>query len=148
VRRLPRLLWAATIACWVVLAVLTHIPLDRYIPEKQKQWLQFLDKPEHFVAYFVLATLLGCSLAATYPRRPHVVWLTVPIVLAYGAVDEWTQAWVNRTCSLNDWFANAVGTLMAVVPILFFRRFVRRRAVGGPPATPRPGQRDPARAPA
>src|SRR5215218_7011098 len=37
VRRLPRLLWAATIACWVVLAVLTHIPLDRYIPEEQKQ---------------------------------------------------------------------------------------------------------------
>jgi VanZ family protein len=111
----------------VVLAVLTHIPLDRYISEEQKQWLQFLDKPEHFVAYLVLTTLLGCSLAATYPRRPHLAWLAVPIALAYGAVDEWTQAWVNRTCSLHDWYANAVGTLAAIVPILIFRRFLAAR---------------------
>ena len=145
-RRLPRLLWAATITFWVALSVLTHLPLDRYIPEEQKQWMQFLDKPEHFVAYFILTGLLGCSLAASYPRRPHLAWLAVPIALAYGAVDEWTQAWVNRTCSLNDWFANAVGTFAAVVPILMFQKFIRRRATGGTPAAPRPAASDPARA--
>jgi VanZ family protein len=147
VRRLPRLLWTATIACWVVLAVLTHIPLDRYIPEEQKQWLQFLDKPEHFVAYFVLTTLLGCSLAASYPRRPHLAWLAVPIALAYGAFDEWTQEWVNRTCSLHDWYANAVGTFAAIAPILIFQRVLRRRAAGGAPTAPGPAVGDRAQAP-
>ena len=129
------------------MAVLTHIPLDRYIPEEQKKVLQFLDKPEHFIAYFVLTALLGSSLAITYPHRRGLAWLAVPIALAYGAVDEWTQAWVNRTCSLNDWFANAVGTFAAIPVVLIFQRLLRRRTTGGPPAAPGPAEGDPARAP-
>ena len=129
------------------MAVLTHLPLDRYIPEEQKKVLQFLDKPEHFIAYFVLTGLLGCSLSVTYPRRRRLAWLAVPVALAYGAADEWTQAWVNRTCSLNDWIANATGTFAAVVPVLLFQRSLRRRAAGDVTARQGPAEGDPARAP-
>ena len=125
--RLRRLLWPATVVYWLLLAVLTHLPLDQYIPEEQKQWLQFLDKPEHFVAYFILTTLLGCSLAATHPRRPRLVWIALPIALAYGALDEWTQEWVKRTCSLHDWYANAAGSFAGMIPVLVFRRLVARQ---------------------
>jgi VanZ family protein len=148
VRRLRLLLWSATIGWWVLLATLTHLPLDRYIPEQQKQMMQFLDKPEHFIAYFILTALIGCSLAISYPHRRHPVWLAVPLCMAYGAIDEWTQAWVNRTCSLNDWFANVVGIVAGVVPVLLFRRALRRRTDATGQSTPRPQPGDPARTPA
>ena len=133
VRRLPRFLWIATLGYWALLTVLTHIPLDRYIPEEQKKVFQLLDKPEHFVAYLVLTTLLGCALAASYPHRPRLVWLAVPVALLLGAVDEWTQAWVNRTCSLNDWIANAVGTFAGMVVVLLARKYLAARACGPRP---------------
>jgi len=45
---------------------------------------------------------------------------TAPITLtglAYGAVDEWTQAlpFINRSCDIADWHADAAGTATAVV---------------------------------
>src|SRR5688500_2668452 len=136
VRRLPRLLWIATLLYWVLLSVLTHVPLDRYIPEEKKKLLHLLDKPEHVIAYFILTTLLGCSLVATFRDRRRLVWLAVPVALFLGAVDEWTQTWVNRTCSLNDWFANAVGILIGMIPVLAFRRSLARREAEAPTSSP------------
>ena len=87
VRRLPRLLWIATLLYWVLLSVLTHVPLDRYIPEEKKKLLHLLDKPEHVIAYFILTTLLGCSLVATFPNRRRLVWLAARKIKASAIND-------------------------------------------------------------
>jgi uncharacterized membrane-anchored protein YhcB (DUF1043 family) len=47
---------------------------------------------------------------------------------------------VNRSSSLNDWLANAVGCVLGVLPGLLTHRFLRRRAQRQPAADapPRP----------
>ena len=96
----------------VPLAVALRLP---YIP--------VTDKTAHFVSYFLLAA--GISIAMMLQHRRNIPVTVLAIALAYGAIDEWTQIPVHRSCELADWYADAAGASTAVVltSILFSRRF-------------------------
>ena len=108
--RAARVCWGLTIAYWVGLFVLTHLPLPKlpYVPVR--------DKTGHFVAYALLAGALMVSLWLGRRAAPPGV-VVLGVLLAYGAVDEWTQLLVNRSCELADWYADAAGAAAGVVAV-------------------------------
>ena len=100
---------------------LTHIP-QASIPKVLQ--VDKLDKVEHVAAYGMITVLYMLALK-TRPdgnsggqrrrRRWEVTgWLGLAVLMvmglgAIGAVDELTQPYVNRVCSIWDWTANMVG---------------------------------------
>src|SRR5512143_3634977 len=91
---------------WAVLFVATHLP-PRDLPATHVN-----DKLEHATAYFLLSTLLYAGMRVLRPKARGIWWKTALIVLAYGAIDEWTQLFVGRTCDLMDWLADAAGVTL------------------------------------
>jgi VanZ family protein len=70
------------------------------------------DKSAHFGAYAVLGALMARALAGgawdgyTWPKAA-VAWA---LAAAYGATDEWHQAFVpGRVLELGDWMADVAG---------------------------------------
>ncbi len=95
-------------AFWVALAgllVATHWPRLRVAPVDAP-----IDKLAHAAGFGSLAAL--CLLA--FPRIPR--WGVAALMLALGAVDEWTQAIpvLRRSCDLDDWLADATGIVVAL----------------------------------
>ena len=121
--QIRRLLWIATAGYWVFLFIMTHLP-PRKVPD-----IGVNDKIEHLGAYGLLAGGLFLSIWATSPRTFKATWLTPIIALAYGALDEITQAIpiVGRSCELNDWLADALGTIIAVAILTLIRWCLMRR---------------------
>lgn len=113
-----RLLQVFTTLFWLLALTLTHLP-PAEVPKTR-----FGDKFAHFTVYAVLCMLLYLCLWTS----KRSIWKTAAIVLAigciYGAVDELTQPFVGRTCSLNDWYADAGGTL-TVVTLFTVVRLIR-----------------------
>lgn len=108
-------LWIIAGVYWAGLFALTHLPR---LPDLGPR---VGDKIAHFIAY---ATLAGVLYAAMRPASGRRTSLRVLLIcLAYGAVDEWTQALpgINRSCELNDWRADAAGALLvcAAASVLF-----------------------------
>lgn len=122
-KRLSRILWAITIAYWLFIFVMTHIPQQR-IPR-----VPVTDKTAHLVAYFVLGCLLGASMWASNPSSRSISLWVILIGMAYGAFDELTQPLMNRFCEWNDWLADSVGICAAVLMIGLFRMLRRPRAI-------------------
>lgn len=91
---------------WLVIFVLTHLPPAR-LPA-----VPVNDKLEHLGAYFILAALVNITLGQTLGK--HRDWMTVAIILAYGAIDEWLQIPVGRSCELADWYADGAGVALAI----------------------------------
>ena len=129
---LRRIAWGLTGVYWGLLFAVTHLP-----PEQIATAPKFWDKAEHFIAYFLLAALLGASLMLTFPRKRGIpVWVLI-IGMAYGAVDELLQPFIRRDAELNDWVADALGVWCGVFVLWALRKIlVARRAMPGP-ATPR-----------
>jgi VanZ family protein len=68
------------------------------------------DKIAHLGAYGLLGTLL-CRLGHGW-RAAVLAWF---IAAAYGATDEWHQAYVpGRSTEIADWLADAIGAALAV----------------------------------
>jgi VanZ family protein len=110
--RRHRLAWIALVGYWIVLATATHLPPSR-LPETGIK-----DKYEHFGAYVLLAALLCVVLASRGMSILDASWRSFLIALSYGAIDEWTQPLVGRTCSLMDWIADAAGAGVAIAVFL------------------------------
>jgi VanZ family protein len=120
-RLLRKTLWTTTIAYWVFLVVITHIPQPR-IPR-----VPMTDKTAHLIAYFVLASLLSLSFWAAHPDR-RFTWLWVlAICAAYGAIDEVSQDWVNRYSSWADYWADCIGASVGVALIAIVRAIRDKR---------------------
>ncbi|MEA2711738.1 MAG: hypothetical protein QOF78_4339 [Phycisphaerales bacterium] len=119
-KALQRTIWIATAALWLGLFVLTHTPIA--LPVK----IISSDKTAHFLGYAILGGALYASLRIAGRRD---VMLTVLVIgLMYGAVDEWLQIPVGRSCELNDWFADAAGIAVAVTICELVARWRKRRA--------------------
>jgi VanZ family protein len=103
-----RLLWAITLAFWAFIFLMTHIPQQR-LPD-----IHVGDKSAHLISYGVLASLMYVTMWRGGPGDWALVWKIPVFLLAYGAFDEQTQKLVNRSCELADWYADAVGVLVAV----------------------------------
>jgi VanZ family protein len=99
-----------TIVYWCGLFGLTHLPA----PQLPK--IPVTDKTAHALTYGGLAMGLFVSMFLSKRRRASdVAILVLGIMLAYGAIDEWTQIPVGRSCEMADWFADAAGSSVAVV---------------------------------
>lgn len=117
--------WRLALACyWVALAVATHYPRVR-IPGE----LPNSDKLVHFTVFGLLALLCWQVMATYRPLTARSVWLVAIVLVAYAALDEFTQQFVGRHSDVMDWIANTAG-ILCVLAVLELRRRVtaRRRA--------------------
>ena len=117
---LPRAIWLGTAAYWLGLFILTHLP------QPPPLIIVSTDKSAHFLGYLALGIAIFASLRVAGPRDPMLVVLIVG--LAYGAIDEWLQIPVGRSCELNDWFADAAGIAIAATACTLLARWRDRRA--------------------
>ena len=105
---------------WLIVAListatvifLTHLPRE-IIPSQLEE--RGLDKLAHIVAYGALTFLFIVSLRISHILFPALILLSGILLLA--VVDKLTQPLVNRTASLIDWVADAIG--VAVILLLF-----------------------------
>jgi VanZ family protein len=105
---------------WLIVAListatvifLTHLPRE-IIPSQLEE--RSLDKLAHIVAYGALTFLFIVSLRISHILFPALILLSGILLLA--VVDKLTQPLVNRTASLIDWVADAIG--VAVILLLF-----------------------------
>jgi len=124
--RLYRLILVVLGLYWLAIFIGTHLP-----PSAVRN-VHVSDKLQHLVAYAILTVLLRLALGRVF--RSAADWMTISIVLAYGAVDEWLQPLVNRGAELADWFADAAGaavgiSLCGLLRLVYTRLLVRKSAV-------------------
>jgi VanZ family protein len=121
-----RLRAAVAAAYWILIAAVTHWPLDEVLLE---DFPSASDKVVHFSAFAVLAVLFSAAVEAYARLRPAAVpsWrrtLTVlAVIIAYAAIDELLQPLTNRYCDFYDWVADTAG---ATVGLATYHYFVRR----------------------
>ncbi|MFG0289751.1 MAG: VanZ family protein [Rhodopirellula sp. JB044] len=92
---------------WCVIFTGTHLPkIPAAVPRMN-------DKVMHFTAFFMLATLLCyCTNSTRLLRRFGTI---VVACISYAILDELTQSLVRgRTPDVHDFFADSLGTLLAV----------------------------------
>jgi len=108
-------------AYWVVLFVLTHIP-SVTLPD-----ITLIDKICHALAYATLAFAIGSVLTiwrGYQPRLPVWIWT---IAVSYGAIDEYTQQFVqNRSCDILDLLADSLGAAAGLLALHACVLFARR----------------------
>lgn len=91
------------------------------------------DKLRHVLSYGVLSALLFGGLRPWLPNPVKALaWVTVGGAL-FAIVDELTQPFTGRTCSLSDWFASVLGTVLGAcmnlgTTLLWQMWFISRRA--------------------
>lgn len=99
-----RLLRAAFILYALVLTIATHRPQ----PEVHGPF-QRTDLVIHVAAFFTATILLYASRLLGPLAQWRTVALTMLIALAWAALDEWTQQFVQRITASDDFAANAAG---------------------------------------
>jgi VanZ family protein len=113
-------IFVGTVIYWLGLFTLTHTPIALPVI------IVSSDKSAHFIGYALLGSALFASMRVAGWRDPML--LVLVIGLAYGAIDEWLQIPVGRSCELNDWFADAAGIAVAVTVCTLIARWRDQRA--------------------
>jgi VanZ family protein len=104
-------LWQLGLACyWLALFIGTHIPFERLALNPGRA-----DKFAHVAAFAVLTILLAVTWRHSAGRLHgrQLLWIGAVAIL-YGAIEETTQPLVNRSASLIDWWADAVGVALGL----------------------------------
>lgn len=122
--RLYRYTLAVLVCYWLTMFTLTHMPPGAI------RSVQVSDKIQHFAGYMILAVLLDITLFAKL--HSSRAWITLIIVLLYGAFDEMLQPLTHRTADLADWFADGAGAAAGIcitgISRTIFECFAPRRA--------------------
>ena len=122
--RLYRYTLAVLVCYWLTMFTLTHLPPGAIRP------VHVSDKIQHFAGYIILAVLLDITLFAKL--HSSRAWITLIIVLLYGAFDEMLQPLTHRTADLADWFADGAGAAAGIcitgIGRSIMERFAPRRA--------------------
>ncbi|MFN7813465.1 MAG: VanZ family protein [Planctomycetia bacterium] len=118
-----RLLTAATATYVLVLVFATHYPKpERFLPGTATA-----DKLLHFLAYGLLATLVGAAVAAAGGWTLRRVPLIAVGLLVFAALDEITQPFFPpRTAEPLDWVSDAIGIGIGLACIAVVVAVVRR----------------------
>jgi VanZ family protein len=105
---------------WLAIFVLTHIP-GKHITFFSTPF-NISDKMLHFLAYFILSSLLWITLnpSTKVDWRKSRVWWIVLVIICYGFLDELLQAYTQRSCSLYDFIADFSGAIMALILLSIF----------------------------
>ena len=98
---------------FILIAALSYFMLIPHPPEIASGF-RFMDKIEHFSAFFILAVLLTLGTG----RRRVVLLLAVLVV--YGALIEFIQRYTGRSAELSDFIADVAGTVAGCIVSLFF----------------------------
>ena len=117
-RRRPR--WAL---CWYWAAavVVTHVPpVFPRGPDSPLPPIIGKDKIAHLAGFCGLAYLLMNYLARRWWPRPVTVGVVVVTCAIYGAVDELTQPWFDRTADPADWVADMIGAAFGIILFYLF----------------------------
>ena len=119
---LRRFTGAMLAVCSLSMFTATHVPISHPpVP------IPGADKVVHFVGYGVLCLLLTFWIGLRRPLSRRVLWSTVLVLAAYGAVDELLQIPVGRTCDPADWGFDLSGGSVGVLTIASLNRFRPRR---------------------
>ena len=113
-RKPQKILTILLILWWAYLLFMTHVPHPPYIGPR------LTDKSKHMIAYGILGALLYINLRIRRRSPAEAVAATVAIVIAAGALDEWTQELLpmfGRTAELMDWSADITGAAVATVAL-------------------------------
>lgn len=97
---------------WPLIFIATHIPVPGLVKQSGMS-----DKTMHVLAYLVLVFLWWFTIS---PRqkvdwKKARVWLTLALMVWYGATDEWLQHYVGRSANVHDFYADLAGTLTGLV---------------------------------
>lgn len=109
------LFWLPSIGWMAVIFYLSHqpaLPIEPLFPHQ--------DKVFHFVAYFLLTSLMcvACKI------NQYTLFWAVVVAALYGITDEFHQGFVpGRDVSLLDWLADVFGS---VVAYFFFKAMFSR----------------------
>jgi chromosome partitioning protein len=118
-------------AYWIFLFMTTHLPGLRGVP------LRASDKWLHLIAFGLLALLFWRFVETFHPRLSSwFVLQAAGVLIAYAAVDEFTQGWVNRGVELHDFLANVAGILLVLAWLEARRRFRLQRSPRGAAGRP------------
>jgi VanZ family protein len=98
---------AGWVGYWVLIFILTHIPIPRGMRLPSGG-----DKVTHVIMYALLSGAGGLAMfaAGRATLRRLLGWGV--IYLAYGVVDEVTQPIVGRSASVADWVADLTGVVL------------------------------------
>jgi VanZ family protein len=125
-----RLAATATVAYTCVLVFATHYPKPQELLGANAP----SDKTLHVMAYAVLATLVGLTLAAAGRWTGGAIARAAAGMAIFGVVDEITQPlpWFGRTPDPLDWFFDlggiALGLAAVAVLVAVWRRACNRAA--------------------
>jgi len=109
---------------WIAAFIATHLPAEK-LPRTAVS-----DKVLHFVCYFVIASLFLLTLAGLDLKRARRVAIVFCVVILYGAFDEITQMFVNRTASVLDWTADSLGVIAALLAVELVLALAAKRRTG------------------
>jgi VanZ family protein len=106
-RAMPAIFWS--------LLIITSVLMLIELAPKKSGWPHW-DKVQHMLVFLVL-TLFG---AIAYSNKKHYVAIGL---ITYAAATELLQGMftITRLASINDWLADIVGILIAVLIILLFK---------------------------
>lgn len=108
---------------WLALLIGTSIPSDVSV-----EIFELSDKLKHFLAYMILAFLLGLNLHFQEKWEfaiKNYFFITLLITLIYGAADEIHQIWIpNRSAEFYDWLADLLGSLVGIILAKYFIHFL------------------------
>jgi VanZ family protein len=103
----------ALLIYWPAMCVATHLPqMSRWVAPAHVS-----DKTAHFIVYLALVFLWWHSVSPGRKVRwqTSALWLTLLVVVSYGAIDEWLQKFVGRDADLGDFLANVAGVVTGLV---------------------------------
>jgi len=118
--RTKTLLWALSLAAAFVV---THMP-----PPPVPAPPVINDKVLHFTGFTALSMVGIWRLIG--PPRPIgaiAVLATFAGLALYGAVDEWTQPYIGRSCEFGDWVADICGAAFGIAIVLACHRWTLAR---------------------
>lgn len=123
-----KVLFIPLIFYWILLFIGTSLPSDQL-----STVIEIGDKVKHFLAYFILAILLGLNLHFQDKWEnlsKHYLLYTFIICTSYGVFDELHQILVpNRSAEFLDWVADMLGSSFGVILLSFFIKFLKSREV-------------------
>jgi VanZ family protein len=121
-----QILFIPLIIYWLFIFIGTSLPSDEL-----STIVELGDKIKHFLAYFILAILLGLNLHFQDKwKNVSINYLLYTFIICtfYGVLDELHQILVpNRSAEFYDWVADLFGSTMGIILVYFFIKFLKTR---------------------
>lgn len=121
-----QILFFPLIIYWLIIFIGTSLPSDEL-----STIIDLGDKIKHFLAYFILAILLGFNLHFQDKWKSvsiNYLIYTFIICTFYGVLDELHQILIpNRSAEFYDWVADLLGSTMGIILVYFFIKFLKTR---------------------